>query len=34
LAPSIIGVPAIAIWTRYYKRKFAPAARSVVAASL
>jgi hypothetical protein len=29
LTPSIIGVPAIAIWTRYYKRKFAPAARSV-----
>jgi uncharacterized membrane protein len=27
LTPSIIGVPVIAIWTRYYRRKFAPAAR-------
>jgi len=34
LTPSIIGVPAIAIWTRYYRRKFAPAARNAVAASL
>jgi hypothetical protein len=34
LAPSVIGVPAIAIWTSYYKRKFAPAARRTVAASL
>jgi hypothetical protein len=37
LAPSIVGVPAIAIWTRYYRRKFAPAGRgmkSPVAASL
>jgi uncharacterized membrane protein len=25
LAPTIIGVPTIAIWTRYYRRKFAPA---------
>jgi hypothetical protein len=37
LAPSVIGVPTIAIWTRYYKRKFAPAAHSTrrnVAASV
>jgi hypothetical protein len=38
LTPTVIGVPTIAIWTRYYRRKFAPAARrterSVVAASL
>ena len=34
LAPTIIGIPTIAIWTRYYRHKFAPAARSVVAASL
>lgn len=27
LAPSVIGVPTIAIWTRYYRRKFEPAAR-------
>jgi hypothetical protein len=27
LAPTIIGVPTIAIWTRYYRRKFAPASR-------
>jgi hypothetical protein len=25
LAPSVIGVPTIAIWTRYYRKKFAPA---------
>jgi hypothetical protein len=25
LTPSVIGVPTIAIWTRYYRRKFAPA---------
>ena len=24
LAPSVIGVPTIAIWTRYYRRRFAP----------
>ena len=24
LAPSAIGIPTIAIWTRYYRRKFAP----------
>jgi hypothetical protein len=24
LAPSVVGVPAIAIWTRYYRRKFEP----------
>jgi hypothetical protein len=24
LTPSIVGVPTIAIWTRYYRRKFAP----------
>ncbi|HEY6617571.1 MAG TPA: hypothetical protein VIZ32_23750 [Vicinamibacterales bacterium] len=34
LAPTIIGIPTIAIWTRYYRHKFAPAARSLVAASL
>lgn len=34
LTPSVIGVPTIAIWTRYYRRKFAPAARHVVAASV
>ena len=34
LAPTIIGIPTIAIWTRYYRHKFAPAARRVVAASL
>lgn len=38
LAPSVIGVPTIAIWTRYYRRKFAPAernvARKIVAAGL
>jgi uncharacterized membrane protein len=33
LAPSIVGVPTIAIWTRYYRRKFAPAARRVVTMS-
>jgi uncharacterized membrane protein len=27
LAPTIIGIPTIAIWTRYYRRKFAPAER-------
>ena len=31
LAPSVIGVPTIAIWTRYYRRKFAPASRRPVA---
>jgi hypothetical protein len=25
LAPSVIGVPAIVIWTRYYQKKFGPA---------
>jgi len=34
LAPTIIGIPTIAMWTRYYRHKFAPAARSLVAASL
>ena len=34
LTPSIIGVPTTAIWTRYYRRKFAPATRHTVAASL
>ena len=38
LAPSVIGVLTIAIWTRYYRRKFAPAernvARKIVAAGL
>ncbi|HVQ14004.1 MAG TPA: hypothetical protein VMS40_10445, partial [Vicinamibacterales bacterium] len=38
LAPAVIGVPTIAIWTRYYRRKFAPAernvARKIVAAGL
>ena len=27
LAPTIVGVPTIAIWTRYYRRKFLPATR-------
>ena len=26
ILPTIIGIPAIIIWTRYYRRKFAPAA--------
>ena len=26
LTPTVIGVPTIAIWTRYYRKKFAPAA--------
>jgi len=34
LAPSVIGVPAIVIWTRYYRRKFAPAARRTVTAAV
>jgi uncharacterized membrane protein len=34
LTPSVIGVPTIALWTRYYRRKFTPAARATVAASL
>jgi hypothetical protein len=34
LAPTIIGIPTIAIWTRYYRHKFTPAAQRVVAASL
>ena len=34
LAPSAIGVPTIAIWTRYYRKKFAPAARRTVAAAV
>ena len=34
LAPTIIGVPTSAIWTRYYRHKFRPAAQRVVAASL
>jgi hypothetical protein len=33
LAPTIIGVPTIAMWTRYYRRKFAPAARRAAATS-
>jgi cytochrome c-type biogenesis protein CcmH/NrfF len=33
LAPTIIGVLTIAIWTRYYRRKFAPAARRVATVS-
>jgi hypothetical protein len=32
LAPTVIGVPTIAIWTRHYRKKFAPAARKAVAA--
>jgi uncharacterized membrane protein len=28
LTPTVIGVPTIAIWTRYYRRKFAPSVRS------
>jgi len=34
LMPSVIGVPAIAIWTRFYRRTFAPATRKPAAASL
>ena len=29
IAAKVVGVPTIAIWTRYYRRKFAPAARRV-----
>jgi hypothetical protein len=32
LAPSIVSVPAIAIWTNYYRRKFSDAARRDVSA--
>ena len=28
LLPTVIGIPAIVIWTGYYRRKFAPAARA------
>jgi hypothetical protein len=31
LWPTILGVPAIAIWTAYYKRKFAPKPKSALA---
>lgn len=31
LWPTILGVPAIALWTRYYKKKFAPRPRQVTA---
>jgi hypothetical protein len=34
LAPTIIGVPTIVIWTGYYRRKFLPSAPRTVAASL
>lgn len=34
LAPTIVGVPTIAIWTRYYRRKFAPAARGIKGATV
>ncbi|MYE33485.1 MAG: hypothetical protein F4X23_01370 [Gemmatimonadales bacterium] len=27
ILPAIIGIPAITVWTRYYRRKFRPAAR-------
>jgi hypothetical protein len=33
LAPTIVGVPTIAIWTRYYRRRFAPAAHRVATVS-
>ena len=29
LTPTIIGVPTIAIWTRYYRQKFAPVTRGI-----
>jgi len=32
LTPTIIGVPTIAIWTRYYRQKFVPTARGVSSA--
>lgn len=32
LWPTIVGVPAIAIWTRYYEKKFAPKSRPASAA--
>ena len=28
LLPTVIGIPAIVVWTGYYRRKFAPAARA------
>ena len=31
LWPTIVGVPAIAIWTSYYKKKFAPRPKTIVA---
>jgi hypothetical protein len=31
LWPTILGVPAISIWTRYYKKKFAPKPKQAVA---
>ena len=31
LWPTILGVPAIALWTRYYKKKFAPKPKQAVA---
>jgi hypothetical protein len=31
LWPTMVGVPAIAIWTAYYKRKFAPKAKAAMA---
>ena len=34
LAPTIVGVPTIAIWTRYYRKKFAPAERRTAAAAV
>jgi hypothetical protein len=34
LTPTVIGVPTIAIWTRYYKKRFAPAARRTAAAAV
>lgn len=33
LAPSAIGVPTIAIWTRHYRKTFAPAARQAIRSS-
>ena len=34
LTPTIVGIPTIAIWTRYYRQKFAPSARSAKSKAL
>jgi hypothetical protein len=31
LLPTVVGIPAIVVWTRYYRRKFAPAATAAAA---